>query len=208
MVTGIVTNVARRATTVGPAARITPVTAVPPPLSSAAAPALVRQLGVADAPAYRALRLRGLAEYPLAFTSSAEEEAARPLDWSVQRLTDAPLRSNDLFLGAFVGGQLQGLVGLQGRYRPKERHNATVVGLFVAPEAGGRGLGRALMVELLNCARARPELLQLDLTVTEGNAAAQTLYASLGFTVYGVLPSAVRVEGRDYAKIHMVCRLR
>jgi predicted TIM-barrel fold metal-dependent hydrolase len=36
----------------------------------------------------------------------------------------------------------------------------------------------------------------------------QALYASLGFTVYGVLPNAVRVEGRDYAKIHMVCRLR
>ena len=107
-----------------------------------------------------------------------------------------------------MAGQLQGLVGLQGRYRPKERHNATVVGLFVAPEAGGRGLGRALMTELLSCARARPELLQLDLTVTEGNATAQALYDSLGFTVYGVLPSAVRVDGRDYAKIHMVCRLR
>jgi ribosomal protein S18 acetylase RimI-like enzyme len=83
-----------------------------------------------------------------------------------------------------------------------------VVGLFVAPEASGRGLGRALTNELLRCARARPELLQLDLTVTEGNAAAQALYASLGFTVYGVLPSAIRVEGRDYAKVQMVCRLR
>lgn len=169
---------------------------------------MVRRLGPTDAPAYHALRLRGLVEYPQAFTSSAEEEAARPLDWSVQRLTDAPQRPNDLFLGAFVAGRLQGLVGLQGRYRPKERHNATVVGLFVAPEAGGRGLGRALMVALLNGARARPELLQLDLTVTEGNAAAQGLYVSLGFTVYGVLPRAVRVDGRDYAKIHMVYALR
>ncbi|MEY4266989.1 MAG: hypothetical protein RIS90_1524 [Pseudomonadota bacterium] len=192
----------------GPTATITPVTAALPPLASAAAPALVRRLGPADAPAYHALRLRGLTEYPLAFTSSAEEEVARPLDWAVQRLTDASQRPNDLFLGAFVDGKLQGLVGLQGRYRLKERHNATVVGLFVAPEAGARGLGRALMVELLNSARARAELLQLDLTVTEGNAAAQTLYASLGFTVFGVLPRAVQVEGRDYAKIHMVCPLR
>lgn len=183
-------------------------TAAPPPLSGAAAPVLVRRLGPADARAYHALRVRGLAEYPVAFTSSAEEEAARPLDWSVLRLTDAPKRPNDLFLGAFERDQLQGLVGLQGRYRPKERHNATVVGLFVARESGGRGLGRALMTELLTCARARPELLQLDLTVTEGNAAAQALYDSLGFTVYGVLPSAVRVEGRDYAKVHMVYRLR
>ena len=208
MMTGIVTNVARQSMAVGPAATISPMTAALPPLPSAAAPALVRRLGPADAPAYHALRLRGLTEYPLAFTSSAEEEAARPLDWSVQRLSDAPQRPNDVFLGAFADGQLQGLVGLQGRYRPKERHNATVVGLFVAPEAGGRGVGRALMTELLSRARARPELLQIDLTVTEGNAGAQALYASLGFMVYGVLPSAVRVEGRDYAKIHMVCPLR
>ena len=154
------------------------------------------------------MRLRGLSEYPQAFTSSVEEEATRPLDWSVQRLTEAPQRPNDVFLGGFVAGQLQGLVGLQGRYRPKERHNATVVGLFVAPEASGRGLGRALMQALLACARARPELLQLDLTVTEGNAAALALYDSLGFTVYGVLPRAVRVDGRDYAKIHMLYALR
>lgn len=184
------------------------VTVPVPRLSSDAAPARVRRLGPADALAYHALRLRGLTEYPLAFTSSAEEEAARPLDWSAQRLTGAPQRPNDWFLGAFVDGQLQGLVGLQGRYRPKERHNATVVGLFVAPEASGRGLGRALMAELLQGAGARPELLQLDLTVTEGNARAQALYVSLGFTVYGVLPRAVRVDGRDYAKIHMVCPLR
>ena len=208
MVTGIVINVARPKRAVVQRRQYWSVTAASPSLSGAAASVLVRRLGPADAPAYHALRVRGLAEYPLAFTSSAEEEAARPLDWSVQRLSDAPQRPNDLFLGAFLAGQLQGLVGLQGRYRPKERHNATVVGLFVAPEAGGRGLGRALMTELLNCARARPELLQLDLTVTEGNATAQALYASLGFTVYGVLPNAVRVEGRDYAKIHMVCRLR
>jgi len=207
-VTPIVANVPRSAAPWCAAATMTGVTAAPLPLPLAAAPAQVRRLGVADATAYQALRLRGLAEYPQAFTSSAEEESLRPLEWSVQRLTADPQRPHDLFLGGFVDGELQGLVGLQGRYRPKERHNASVVGLFVAPEASGRGLGRALMNELLRCARARPELLQLDLTVTEGNVAAQALYASLGFTVYGVLPSAIRVEGRDYAKVHMVCRLR
>jgi ribosomal protein S18 acetylase RimI-like enzyme len=73
------------------------------------------------------------------------------------------------------------MVGLQGRYRPKERHNATVVGMFVAPEAGGRGLGLALMHDLLARARALPGLTQLDLTVTEGNDTAQRLYARCGF---------------------------
>ena len=119
-----------------------------------------------------------------------------------------PQRPHDFFLGAFQEGVLVGMVGLQGRYRAKERHNASVVGMFVAPEAGGQGLGSALMQDLLERARALAALEQLDLTVTQGNERAQALYERYGFTVYGVLPHAIKVDGEDYAKVHMVLRLR
>lgn len=168
----------------------------------------IRGLRPDDAPAYRALRLRALAEHPEAFTSSAEDEADKPLAWSAQRLGADAARPHDFFIGAFHGGPLVGMVGLQGRYRPKECHNATVVGLFVAPEAAGQGLGWALMQALLARARALPGLVQLDLTVTEGNPRAQGLYARCGFAVWGVLPRAIRVDGRDHAKVHMVMALR
>jgi hypothetical protein len=86
-----------------------------------------------------------LREHPEAFTSSLEEEEqfGRPRAWSETRLRDGPAaRPHDFFLGGFVQGDaLVGTVGLQGRYRAKERHNASVVGMFVAPEAGGVGLG-------------------------------------------------------------------
>jgi ribosomal protein S18 acetylase RimI-like enzyme len=80
--------------------------------------------------------------------------------------------------------------------------------MYVAPEAAGLGLGGALMRELLAQARALPDLEQLDLTVTQDNDAAQSLYARFGFGVFGVLPNAIRVDGRYYAKVHMVLRLR
>nr|MBP9785941.1 GNAT family N-acetyltransferase [Giesbergeria sp.] len=111
-------------------------------------------------------------------------------------------------LGAFIGDELVGMVGLQGRYRPKERHNAAVVGMYVAPDAAGRGVGGALMRELLAQARALPDLEQLDLTVTQGNDVAQSLYTRLGFGAFGVLPRAIRVDGRYFAKVHMNLRLR
>jgi ribosomal protein S18 acetylase RimI-like enzyme len=168
----------------------------------------IRLLVPDDAVAYRALRLRALREHPDAFTSSFEEEDVRPPGWSETRLRPDPARPHDFFLGAFVQGVLVGMVGLQGRYRAKERHNASVVGMFVAPEAGGLGLGRALMQELLGRARALPALEQLDLTVTQGNDRAQALYAHWGFTVFGVLPNAIQVDGRPFAKIHMVLPLR
>jgi RimJ/RimL family protein N-acetyltransferase len=53
-----------------------------------------------------------------------------------------------------------------------------------------------------------PELEQLDLTVTEGNPKAQAIYERCGFAVWGVMPQAVKVDGRLYAKVHMVCQLR
>lgn len=170
--------------------------------------ALVRRLLPIDAASYHALRLRGLLAHPEAFTSSAEEEGGRPLCWSEQRLTANADRPHDFFLGAFQGDALLGIVGLQGRYRLKERHNATVVGMYVAPELSGQGAGGALMRELLQLAASMPELEQLDLTVTAGNDRAQALYAHSGFTVFGTLPRAIRVDGTYYAKVHMVLRLR
>ena len=168
----------------------------------------IRPLLAGDAIAYQALRLRALADHPAAFTSSVAEEAARPLSWSEQRLKPEAQRPHDVFLGAWQGPLLLGIVGLQGRYRVKERHNATLVGLYVAPQASGRGLGLALVQALLAYARSLPELQQLDLTVTEGNPMAQALYERCGFSVWGVMPRAVKVDGRLFAKVHMVCPLR
>ena len=169
---------------------------------------MIRLLAPDDAAVYRALRLRALREHPDAFTSSFEEEDLRPLSWSEARLEASPLRPHDFFLGAVLDGVLVGMVGLQGRYRAKERHNASVVGMFVAPEDSGLGLGRALMQDLLVRAHALPALEQLDLTVTQGNHRAQALYEQCGFSACGVLPHAIKVDGQDYAKVHMVLRLR
>ena len=169
---------------------------------------LIRQLAPLDGAVYRDLRLRALREHPDAFTSSLEEESARALSWSVKRLEADPARPHDFFLGAFVAGQLAGMVGLQGRYRAKERHNATVVGMYAAPEHAGLRLGGALMDALLARARALPELLQLDLTVTAGNARAEALYRNRGFVEFGRLERAIRVGDTFYAKVHMLLVLR
>lgn len=160
------------------------------------------------ASAYRALRLRCLTDHPQAFTSDAEEAQSQPLAWSVQRLTPHPDQPHDFFLGAWVDGELVGMVGLQGRYRIKERHNATVLGMYVAPEHGNLGLGATLLMALLNQARQLPELEQLDLTVTQGNATAQSLYERHGFTVFGVHPNAIKVHDQYYAKVLMCLDLR
>ena len=157
---------------------------------------------------YQTLRLRGLREHPAAFTSSFEEDQFRPLTAAIERLTPSPERAHDAFFGAWLSQSLVGVVGVQGRYRAKERHTATVVGTYVAREAGGLGVGGALMQALIGHARGCLALRQLDLTVTAGNTAALRLYQSVGFETWGVCPDAVQVDGVFADKLHMALRLR
>jgi len=168
----------------------------------------IRALGPDDAAAYQALRLRGLREHPEAFTSSAEQDANALLTWARQRLAGDAARPHDFFLGAFDSDALIGIVGLEARYRPKERHNATLVGMYVPRERAGAGVGRLLAVALVARARANPVLEQIDLTVTAGNVPAQALYEHCGFSVVGLWPRAVRIDGRYLDKVRMQLQLR
>ena len=162
---------------------------------------MVRLLGPADATLYRALRLRALRDHPDAFTSSYAEERERPVEAAAQRL------AAHAFWGAYRHAELWGMVGLEREPRARNRHKATVMGMYVAPEARGQGVARALLDALLRHARANG-VESLVLTVTEGNAGAQRLYEAAGFRSFGIEPDAVRVEGRSHAKNHMHLDLR
>jgi ribosomal protein S18 acetylase RimI-like enzyme len=161
----------------------------------------VRRLVPADAAKYRALRLRGLAEHPDAFTSSHDEDVQIPLDATKRRLApDGP----DAVWGAFVDGELAGVLGLTVERRVKNRHKAHVFGMYVPAEFGRRGIGRALFAHVIATARATPHVEQLTLTVTRGNGPARGLYAAAGFVTFGVEPRAIRVGDRYFDKEHMV----
>lgn len=175
-----------------------------PEVQPPARPVTLRRLGVADAEPYRAFRLAALRETPSAFTSSHAEEADRPLSATLRRLAGAEEGPGAL-LGAFDGtGTLLGTAGLKVPLRSQERHKGTLYGMAVARGAGGRGIGRALVREVLRTAAEDGRLRQVLLTVSEGNEPALRLYTACGFEVWGREPRAVLVEGRAVAKLHMV----
>jgi GNAT superfamily N-acetyltransferase len=62
---------------------------------------VVRQLGPADATAYRALRLAALRAFPHAFRTDYEEALRQPLSWAEKRLATP----GDTMFGAFDGAQ-------------------------------------------------------------------------------------------------------
>ncbi|WP_295956999.1 GNAT family N-acetyltransferase [Rhodoferax sp.] len=157
----------------------------------------IRRLDPSDATTYRALRLRALREHADAFTSSFEEESARPLADTEKRLA-----GTDKLWGAFVNGTLAAMVGLSVETRTKNHHKATLVGMYVAPEYTRRGLAHALVETALHAARASG-IARVVLTVTDNNPAALALYQKTGFTAFGTEPDAIRVDGISFGKTHM-----
>lgn len=164
----------------------------------------IRRLTPEDAPEYRALRLRAFKDHPDAFTSSYEEEVLKPVAASAKRLASD---SSGIFWGAFEGGVMTGMVGLDHEPRIKNRHKAVVIGMYVVPEFAGRGLGRDLLATLLYYAR-NSSLELLVLTVTKGNDSAERLYLKAGFKSFGIEPHAIKVHNQYFDKNHMFLQLK
>ncbi len=162
----------------------------------------VRRLLPTDAEPYRTLMLDGYERHPDAFTSSVAERGALPLSWWQKRLDPAPL-AEQVVLGAFDGERLVGAAGLQFEPREKARHKANLFGMYVAPGSRQGGFGRRLVLAVLEEAASREGVKVVQLTVTEGNAPARTLYEDCGFQAFGVEPFAVALGGVFLSKVHM-----
>lgn len=156
--------------------------------STSPADLTIRRLQAHEWPAYRALRLRSLAEAPHAFGSSlALEEAWRPELW-MARLAAASESGRDCPLVAAANDTLHGLV-----WAKCDAEDAGAVNLFqmwVAPDARGQGVAAALLRDAIAWARSIGARC-VRLGVVNGNEAAARLYARAGFRDVGA-PAPVR----------------
>jgi GNAT superfamily N-acetyltransferase len=161
----------------------------------------VSTLTPADVVAYRTLMLEAYEQAPDAFTTTAAERAAEPESWWVKRIGSADGLSTSF--GAWKGSSLVGAVALEYSAKPKTRHSALVLGMYVRPQERGNAAGLALMKAAIAAASARSEILRLSLTVTEGNGPALRLYRSVGFVEWGIQPQAIRTDSGFKGKVHM-----
>jgi RimJ/RimL family protein N-acetyltransferase len=152
---------------------------------------IVRILTPADAERFLEARIAQIELELNAFAESPGEVRAKTPAMIADRLS-AP-RDEAFVLGAFAEDQLVGTAGYFRRAEAKTRHKGHVWGVFVAPAFRGNGLGRELMQALLAEARRVDGLEQLDLSVAVTQPAARRLYESLGFSVYGREPRALKV---------------
>lgn len=135
----------------------------------------------------RPLRLRALREDADAFGSTLAREQDRPdADW------DFWVRDS---LIAFDGDTPVGMANLK-----VDGDEAQLFGMWVAPEARGRGVAEALARALIERAAGRP----ITLCVAEGAHAARRLYERLGFRPTGT--TGTLRPGSDITTLDLIRR--
>lgn len=146
------------------------------------APNPVRRLLPGEWRAYRAIRLRALADAPEAFGSTLAREQALPDDTWATRVAKSADSGIDCALVAEVEGQLAGL--LWAKVDAQDVGRVNLFQMWVAPQWRGRGVAAALLDEALGWARARGTRV-VHLGVNSENAGALRLYERAGFQPIG-----------------------
>ncbi len=167
---------------------------------------MIRVLGENDALELLTLRLRALRDAPDSFLSTYETEAAESESVTAERLRRTADAKDSGVLGAFDDGALVGMLGIVRETQRKAAHRAHLWGMYVAPEARKRGVGRALLDAAIARLRAAG-VEQLHLTVSTSAGSAQRLYRHVGFALVGTLREAMKDGERYVDEELMVLRL-
>ena len=137
-------------------------------------------------------------------TVRAGETYAYPLDLTLETGRDLWMADPP---GATVvledGGELLGSARM-GPNRPGRGDHIGTASFMVAPEARGRGVGRALGEYVVQWHRDQGYRgIQFN-AVVETNTAAVRLWRSLGFEIVGTVPGAFRSPTHGYVGLHVM----
>jgi putative acetyltransferase len=118
---------------------------------------------------------------------------------------NTPGRADHLHLVAERDGGIVGSAGLHPMPQTRRRH-AAMLGISVAREAQGQGVGTALMQALCDYADNWAQLLRVELTVFADNERAIALYRRFGFRLEGTF-RGYAIRNGTYADVHAMARL-
>jgi ribosomal protein S18 acetylase RimI-like enzyme len=169
-------------------------------------PVEIRLFTEQDAQLLWDLRMLALETDPWSFVESPEELRAISVDEYATRL-----RANNaanFIVGAFEQQTALGMTGFYQEKSIKRRHKGWIWGVFVKPDARGRGVARSLMAEAIKRAKAIPGLEMILLTVSVDQPAPRKLYQSLGFRSIGIEPKGIKIGNEHYDEEHMVLEFR
>lgn len=116
--------------------------------------------------------------------------------WSRQTMRAELLDQHGYYLVAFPPDEPARIEGYAGLRAPLRAQQADIQTIGVAPASRRQGLGRVLMLRLIDEARERGST-EVFLEVRADNPGAQSLYESLGFEPIAVRPKYYQPDGVD-----------
>jgi len=108
-------------------------------------------------------------------------------------------------LTALDNGEPCGIANLYIQPYAKQKHTC-LFSIIVKEEMRGKGVGKALLGQLISLAKEKFQIEILHLEVYEGNPA-QHLYEKMGFVLFGRQSHFIKEDGRYSAKLLMQKRL-
>jgi ribosomal protein S18 acetylase RimI-like enzyme len=162
-----------------------------------------RRLNGNDADNWLQVRLRALQLNPEAFGDSVEETESLNRDELKSRIDFKSDFPQQFVLGAFEQDALVGIHGFRRERRDKSNHKGYIWGMFVAPEARGQGVGKAMLSHLIDDVREIDGIEQVHLWVSTTSPRARSLYTAMGFERVGTEHRAMRF-GNRYIDLHQM----
>ncbi|WP_339063483.1 GNAT family N-acetyltransferase [Tepidibacillus marianensis] len=147
-------------------------------------------------------------EDPDSFLRTYEEEYNLPLDFYENRFKNDWSSGNFFVLGAFANETLVGQVGFKRENKEKVKHKGTLWGMYVVPEARGKGTGKKLIEELIKRTKMIDDLEQINLIVFHTNEPAKKLYRQFGFELFGTEKRSIKINERYLDEDYMVYRIK
>ncbi|MCC2651857.1 MAG: family acetyltransferase [Microvirga sp.] len=134
---------------------------------------------------------------------TASFELEPPSEAEMARRRDSILEGGYPYLVAERGGELLGYA-YAGAYRTRPAYRSTVEdSIYVAPSAQGQGVGRALLVALIERCEALDFRLMVAVIGDEDSHGSIGLHRSLGFEPVGVLKGIGYKHGRWLSTVLM-----
>jgi len=138
------------------------------------------------------MELRNLSLEDLAEVMELEREVFQSEAWSERNMSAELQAGHSHYIGAFD----QSLVGYAGLRLSPQDFAADIQTIAVKESSRGKGLGRRLMQQLIDRARANGSE-KIFLEVKESNSAAIALYESLGFSKIDIRKKYYQPSGED-----------
>lgn len=122
------------------------------------------------------------------------DEYSPPVEAESRFIRELARATNSLFLVAEIDDRIVGQLTLEGGKRRNVRH-AAVLGITVAQEWRGQGVGHRLLEHAIRWARESGIITRIELHVFARNERAVRLYEEFGFVVEGRRREAVIRDG-------------